>query len=262
MKKFVFGMYACDAVPIEHLQVKLRYLFDVPSEVVIIFVKNLFPQEVLVGKGAFRKVQCQYIKRIKIKIRNRYNPRHPDKTFRIPPLERGVTHEHVIHTSDYEEQVDYVLKLLGHSEGIRLLESNDSDLPFCKPYHLPRPKKYTMRNIALEDVRASIRSRKNTQEIRRLPTKIQDTPHYLALCNGEDVYKDYVQNNRYKYPKDDHNWEKLSRMSKYDEMQISAFDPILVARSKGYYLILDGVHRAAVAKYRGLKQVKCVVFEK
>jgi hypothetical protein len=73
--------------------------------------------------------------------------------------------------------------------------------------------------------------------------------------------KKYVQQFRHTYLKDDHYWEKLYQMSKLDEAQIRAFDPILVAPEERYYRILDGVHRAAIALYRGLNQAKCTVFE-
>ena len=73
--KFVFDLYACDTVPIKHLRAKLRYLFEVPPEILTVFVRNLAPEEAPAGKGAFRKVQCQYINRLKWGMREIFNPR-------------------------------------------------------------------------------------------------------------------------------------------------------------------------------------------
>ena len=79
MEQFIFNLYACDTVPISHLRSKLRYLFDVSPEIIIVFVKNLAPEEQPIGKGVYRKVQCLYIKQLKEKIRERYNPRRINK---------------------------------------------------------------------------------------------------------------------------------------------------------------------------------------
>ena len=258
MEKFIYDLYACDTVPINHLRTKLRYLFDTYPKIIVIFVKNFAPNELPVGRGEFRKIQCQNINQIKIKIRNMYNPRHPDKDFQIKPLNKGMSHEHVIHASDQEEQVDYVLKLLGYSEGIKFIGDDDKDLPFRKPYHIPRPEKYLFKTIRIEDLRATILYQSNSRKTQKRLTNIIDTPHYLALCNGGDIYKEYLNKYLFTFLKDDHQWEKLHNMSKLQESQISAFNPILVEKDKGYYRILDGVHRAAVAQYRGLNQIKSV----
>ena len=82
----------------------------------IIFVKNNNPQEELVGIDRFRKIQCQYINGIKIKIRNQFNPKHTDRNFHKDPLNQGISHDHVVHTSDYEKQVDYFLRLVERLE--------------------------------------------------------------------------------------------------------------------------------------------------
>ena len=248
MRKFVFQLYACDTVPIEHLRAKLQYLDNVVPEIILIFVRNSNPQEEPTGTGHFRKVQCQNINRIKWYIRDIFNPR----------INGQRTEEHVIHASDYEEQVDYCLRLIGNSKGIQYLAAERSGLTFNKPYHIDQPDVFTFRTIEMRQLRANILTDFSAGVVKVSLVKIEQTPHYRALQNGSEVYRDYLKRFRFTLLTDNHSWENLCRMSSLTEQQIKSFDPIIVTPVTGYYRILDGVHRAAVAAYRGLDRIKCV----
>ena len=260
MKKFIFDLYGCDTVPIEHLRTKLKYLFLVKPEIMVVFVKNCNPQEMPAGEGAFRKVQCQYINQIKIRIRNRFNPKHPDKSFQILPLDRGVSHEHVIHASDYEEQVDYCLKILGHKNGIEYLHGDSDDLPFAKPYYLKTPDTYIYRTIMIEELRASILDNSDKKRVIHHTKKIQETPHYQSINQGADDYREYIEKYKYTLLTPDYSWEGLKKLNELDTDRIKRFDRIVVRSESDYYRILDGVHRAAVSLNHNLKHVRCVEF--
>lgn len=110
--KFIEGIYKCDTVPYKHLMAKSRYLLKAKPEIYFVLVENRDPQEKMVGLGPFAHIQCQRVTKLKIKIRNKFNPRW-DKNKQLPPLDIEVSHEHVIHASDYESQVNYVLGYLG-----------------------------------------------------------------------------------------------------------------------------------------------------
>ena len=260
MKKFVFDLYRCDTVPIWHLRSKLKYLFKVQPEILIVFVKNHNPQELATGQGPFRKVQCHYINQIKIGIRNLYNPRHPDKNFQIKPLNKGVTHEHVIHASDYEEQVDYFLKMLGYENGIEYLHGDNEKLPFEKPYYLEAPETYIYKTIMIDKLRASILDVSDSEVITHHLLRISETPHYSSLNQGTDDYEDYLTKFRYTLLTGDYSWKKLRKLNEMDLDTIKRFERIIVKRESDYYTILDGVHRAAVSLNHHLKQMRCVEF--
>ena len=250
MKKFVFDSYACDSVPIEHLRSKLRYLFKERSDIVIAFIKNLAPEENYFGEGAFRHRQCAYINRIKQRIRDLFNPRND-----------GVrTEEHVIHASDYEEQVDYFLRMLGHSEGIEFLHEDPTALPFHKPYHIPRPKEYTFRTLPIKNLRASILVSFESKGFKTKLVKVSDTPHFRSLKHRGRDYIDYLERFRYTLLTDDYSWKKLLQMNQLSLSQIQAFAPILVAPLECGFRILDGIHRAAVALNHNLEKIRCVEF--
>lgn len=260
MKKFVFDLYGCDTVPIWHLHAKLKYLFRLEPEILVVFVKNYNPQEMPVGQEKFRKVQCQYINQIKIRVRNQYNPRHADKNFQIKPLNKGVSHEHVIHASDYEEQVDYFLKMLGHQRGIQYLHGDSEDLPFEKPYYLQTPETYIYKTIMIEELRASILDDSDSTGVVHHTRQISETPHYRSLNLKNDDYRKYLEKFRYTKLTPDYSWEGLKELNELDIDRIKSVDRIIVKRESDYYRILDGVHRAAVSLNHNLKHIRCVEF--
>ncbi len=49
---------------------------------------------------------------LKIQIRNAFNPKLPNVKKRILPLDKGVSHDHVIHSSDTSEDTEHICKLL------------------------------------------------------------------------------------------------------------------------------------------------------
>ncbi|MFQ5681794.1 MAG: hypothetical protein ACE5HC_00845 [Candidatus Binatia bacterium] len=248
MRRFVFDLYACDTVPMRHLHAKLAYLLDEHPEIVIVLVKNLAPEESIVGEGPFRHVQCCYINRIKETIRDLYNPR----------LNGVRTEEHVIHASDHEEQVDYLVKMLGDSRGLKFLGEDSSGLPFRKPYHIPRPSAYAFKSLPVEGLWASILVDLESRVDKTKLVKIGETPHFQTLTNGGTAYVDYLRHFRHTWLTDDHTWDKLLHMNQLSERRIKDFDPILVTQVPEGFKILDGVHRAAVTLAHRFDTIKCV----
>jgi len=250
MKEFVFQLYGCDTVPIEHLRSKLKYLHNVPPEVIFVFVRNLAPQEEPTGLHPFRKVQCANINRIKWHIRELFNPRVAGRR----------SEDHVIHASDYEEQVDYCLRLIGKAEGIGYLHRNRYGLPFKLPHHIPTPRSFTFRSIEAHRLRARVLSRSKNGSVQSVLLPIQDSPHYKGLSYGRSHYCGYLDKFAGRFLLDDHHWEKFFRMSQLPEDVLLRFDPIAVVKAgDGIYNICDGVHRAAVLVFRGLgARIKCV----
>jgi hypothetical protein len=112
METFIKKIYESDTVPWDHLIAKSRYLLRAKLEFVFILTINKSPDEKYFGSGAFRHIQCQKVKDLKTNVRNRYNPPFTDINKQLLPLDKGVSHEHVVHGSDYESQVSHILNLL------------------------------------------------------------------------------------------------------------------------------------------------------
>lgn len=149
VRELITKLSACDTTSPQYTISKLEYLYKLPPEVINIFVENHNPQEIMVGTPPYREKQGQYITGIKNKIRNLYNPKHNNPKFHVLPLDKGVSHEHVTHASNNEEQVDCFLNLLGYKEGISYLKKNDHGLPFDKPFYIPRPSQYSIKQSTL-----------------------------------------------------------------------------------------------------------------
>lgn len=249
MRKFVMDLYGCDPVPVEHLRSKLAYLFKVPPKIGVILIKNQAPREEYFGRGAFRHIQCAHLKEIKEKIRNQHNPRINERR----------TEDHVVHCSDYEEQVDYFLKLLGHPGGIETLSANQETLPFEFPFHIRSPKSYTYRKLPLSSLRAAILVSRGTEvglELR----EIANTPHFLSLSRKSTDYHDYLLRFRYHQLTDDHSLDRLIQLGEASEETLLNLPPIIVRAQTGFFRILDGVHRSAVALFRNKTVIRCVEF--
>ena len=262
IRRFIFDFYGSDAVPVSHLRAKLAYLFQQrgPKEVINIFVKNYNPQEVWVGSHPFRKEQCQYIVEIKKQIRNLYNPKAKDPNFCVFPLDKGVSHEHMIHASDREEQVDYYLKLLGHKNGIETIVNDDKGLLFEKPYHIHRPVQYSFHRLPIHALLASILTEEKGVSKKLVP--IIDTPHFKGLQIDSLYYKKYLETFRFSYLCDDYSLERFMQGKKMTKAELLQLPPILVkSLDNGKFQVLDGVHRASLLLFAEIEKIKCVLYE-
>ena len=244
MAQFVQDIYACDTVPFHHLLAKTRYLLTANPEIIFVLVKNKNAHEKYFGEGPFRHIQCQHIKNIKEEIRNKFNPRIGDKR----------TEDHVVHASDYESQVEYVLKLLG----LNSLEyySTERNPSLCVPYHLGKIDHYDVKEVKIDSLCASI--------VGRGLVSISDTPHYSYVAGKMADYILYHQKYFGIELTDDHfpdAFDKMINNFSYNDIAESGKQNLIIAKiiSNGRYQILDGVHRAAILTYRGISSVKIAI---
>ncbi len=239
MTKFVQDLYACDTVPFEHLRVKTRYLLTTPPEVIFILVRNHNTQEKIYGEGAFRHIQCALIKDVKEEVRNAWNPRVGGKR----------SEDHVIHATDYDSQVVHTLKVLGLPALEAYLRQPHSD--YDLPYHLGTAG-YREVEIPLDRVRARI--------LGRGVVPIEQTPHYRFVAGERAPYQDYYARHAGKELNDDHTagaFDCLIKTFDYGRSGRNGKPGLLVVLRQGeHYLLLDGVHRAAILKHQGSSTVR------
>lgn len=94
IEKFINVLYTNDNAPIQHIKAKTKHLLSMENKFFIIF---------------FRAENKNIPYELKWEIRKLFNPRFPDpKTHPHPALPPGVTHEHVIHSPDTEEEVFFM----------------------------------------------------------------------------------------------------------------------------------------------------------
>lgn len=239
--RFVRKVYSYDYAPFEHLKSKTKYLLNTEPVVTLIFVRNKSPREMYRGQGAFRHIECERIKSVSEEIRNRFNPRKNGKR----------TEEHVVHVSDNESQVDHILKVLGFKDGIEFLRNTPNPiLPL--PYYLPEFKEFTIRCISLSQLYCNI-LRGNRESFWKEAVEIEKTPHFAFLTGDTTSYKEYLSKFMGGPLSCDYSVEKfrvLSRNFAYLEgPYVTSY--ILVREFRpSQYIILDGVHRVSILKFR------------
>jgi len=239
--KFVEDIYSCDSVPLKHLISKTRYLLNTPPEIIFILVKNSNPQEMFFGEGAFRHIQCKLVKDVKEQIRNQFNPRNKDGTR---------TENHVIHASDYESQVKHVLNVLGLPPVEYYTRKPNPRLDV--PFHIKPFADYTIKQVHIDRLLASILG------LGIVP--ITQTPHYKYVTGDKSAYCDYLAGHFGKELIEDHLPEAYDTMIqnfRYDYITNNGRRSIILAEpfDGNNYRILDGVHRAAILKHRGVQTV-------
>lgn len=227
MTEFIEGLYACDSVPIHHLRGKTAYLQNLSPEFAFVLLKNLAPDERLFGEGEFQHIQCARIKELKQVIRDRYNP--PE------------THNHVIHGSDYESQVEHVLDFLG--------------LPPIS--HFNRPTDYNLRYFVDP----------GNYEIKKIPiSKIICRTAFDESTVENGIWLKYVRGDKQPYIE---YIEKVIGINDFDDHYPEAFDNLIdgfayrdliaVEETAKGFMIKDGNHRAAIVRSWGENEIVAIV---
>jgi len=220
--RFIDDIYSCDSYPIEHLKAKTRYLLNTPNECYLVLVENHNVDEQLVGVDPYRKPQCLYLQQKKHEIRDRFNPRS----------EKGnKTESHVIHGTDYESQVDHILKVFGMSKKETYLRK--IDFPTKYPWHLPRPRIWNPVNKKIADLKVNI--------LGKGFVPITESPHYQYVKGRKEAYKEYHAKHCGKALLEDHFPEVFDNLLTFDK-----FDPIITFQNT----VLDGVHRLAIMVFK------------
>lgn len=237
--RFVRKVYSYDYAPFEHLKSKTRYLLRTEPVVFLIFVRNKSPREIYRGQGAFRHIECERIKSVSEEIRNRFNPRKNGKR----------TEEHVIHVSDNESQVDHILKVLGFKDGIEFLRNVPNPI-LSSPYYLPKFKEFTIRRVSASQVYCNI-LRGTRESYWKEAVQIEETPHLGCLMGDTAPYEDYVS----EFLSDNYSVERFIGLAEnfaYLEGPYATSYVLVREFRSNQYLVLDGVHRASILKFRGV----------
>lgn len=252
IKKFVKAVYSFDYAPFHHLKDKTKYLLTTKAEVVFIFFKNNNPNEDYLDDGDFRHIESLTLKKFKDELRNRFNERKDDIR----------TENHVIHASDNQKQTDYILKYLGFKDGIDHL-SNKPSICIKASYHFSKIKKFTIKMVDIKDIYCSIaKSEGNSVKLSICP--IQESPHYKTLMNQDKSYAEYLNNYQGTFLQDNYTEDIFLNLSKtINYLKGDHYsDYIFVSKSKdNKYIIMDGLHRAAILKYNCINKVIVAVLE-
>lgn len=249
-QSFIKDVYSCDTVPWEHLIAKSNYLHSAPKKCMTLIVKNLHPQEKLVGHGKFQHIQCQNITNLKTRIRSKYNPKFPDVSKHIAPLPKGVSHDHVIHATDYSSQTDYLLKYFNLNTVGYYQRYDNFD------YHIPWHLEVSASGIVEKDVNISDLK---CNVLGKGIVKVQDSPHFKYVKGDKDDYLSYVSKNIGVTLQEDHFHQSFDHLiSNFDlNYQEAEKKSCIIVNSDN--IIQDGLHRCSIMLKLGVEKVKCLV---
>jgi hypothetical protein len=248
--KLVRTIYSYDYAPFHHLKSKTRYLLQIDPDVVFVFIHNENAQEMYRGTGAFRHIECARIKRIKEEIRNKFNPRKNGKR----------TEEHVIHASDNESQVDHILRYLGFKNGLDYLKNVPNPL-LSLPHYLPNFAKFIVRQAHISQLYGTV-VRGTRDSFRTKVVELDQMPQFACLTGDVTAYQEYLSEFLGGPLTFDYSVEKLMRLSQnlvYLEEPYTTSYILTKEFGLNQYLILDGVHRACILKFRNVNQFPIAV---
>ena len=152
-------------------------------------------------------------------IRKRFNP-------------PGTEH-HVIHGTDDESQVDHILRAMGVRTVAYYTHSD--------PYHLP--------GIYAESVYKDVDGL-FINILGKGYVRASETPYFAYLNGDVKAYEDYFFPRMGKELKEDHFPEAFDKL-------IENYDKLPPPKINGN-IVMDGGHRVAIAKFKGLKQILCL----
>lgn len=250
--RFVRKVYSYDYAPFEHLKSKTKYLLNTEPVITLIFVRNKSPREIYCGQGAFRHIECERIKSVSEEIRNRFNPRENGRR----------TEEHVVHASDNESQVDHMLKMLGFKDGMEFLRKVPNPI-LSPPYYLPKFKEFTVRRVNTSQLYCDI-LRGNRESFWAEAVEIKKTPHFTFLTGDMVPYKEYLSKFMGGPLTFDYSVEKfriLSRNFAYLEDPYATSYILVMEFRPSRYIVLDGVHRVSILKFRGVDSFSVAVIK-
>ena len=243
-ENFIKNVYVCDTVPWPHLVAKSRYLLKYPPRVVFVFVTNKNPDERWYGEGVFGHIQCKKVKDLKEAIRNKFNPRRPDGTR---------TEEHVIHSSDYETQVDHTLKVLGLQTKEKFIFKPNPAIdtsPYLSPFN------FDVQEVSLNDLLVS--------HVNAGCVPVEQSFHYGYVTGdfqAKKMYEDYWNTHWGIFLLEDHSPQAFDRLINRFEYSGQLPNLIVVRREGNKYRILDGAHRAAILLSKGFDKVNVAVIQ-
>ncbi|WP_166267070.1 hypothetical protein [Providencia sp. M-27] len=245
--KFVKKIYSFDYAPWHHLKEKTKYLRKVGNEVCFIFVENKNPEVELVDEGKFRHAECACIKRLKSAIREKYNPKD---------LNGNLSHHHVIHATDNEVQTYEMLKIAQLP-----IQSLDINHALNLPWFLLGSNRYKIKLLNVDDIYCRQNSESET-----IVVHITQSIQFKSLKENEidNSYKEYIDNNIGTNLQAYYSIEKYSTLrSNFEYLKNKDKDKdkyIMVKKTNGQYIVVDGLHRASIA-IKDKKVNKLVVCE-
>ena len=225
----LFKLYKFSFVPFYFLIKKVNYLRKYPKNYLIVIVENINPEITHEFNGFFRTFYCKKIFEMKSYIRKKYGK---------------ISDEHVIHSADLPCETNNILNLINYKEEIN------------KDIRLKYIKKIDLSSLLYSEVIGSIWSFRNKSK------PIIESPHLSFLNGNINNYLKYKEKFRGTAFKDYYDEQKFRELFKNISENRKINNKIKVKLlNNNNYLILDGLHRAAIMLYLNKKLIEAEIYE-
>lgn len=231
-----------------HIIAKTNYLKKVNPIVIHVLIKNYGVKYKNYGSKEFKVITDENLVNWKWKIREKFNPKQ--ENFIRKPLSKGISHNHVIHVTDTNEECNelskYCLNKLPNT-----FENNFRTVYI--PWHLPIIKnKITIDEKNINDIKVKV--------IDAGIINIIDSPVYQYINGNKKPYIKYWNNNKGTKIQDNHspqNFDKLINNFKPNEYNYNDKNLIIVSSN---LIVLDGHHRISILKHAGINNIKVAIY--
>jgi len=234
---FLNKIYEFDNSLKQHIKTKSKHLYQFEKKCILVIFKNH-------DLNLNNEKKCQSIEKLKWCIRNEFNPKHTNSNFQISPkLEKGITHDHVIHTSDTEKETINILKFLKFKTNLNEYDKIEKE-----------SNNYKLINI--NDIKCNILQFDNiNKKVYCKIMSIQDTPHYQHVIGNKNIYKEYYEQYMGLQLKRDHSPSSFENLIEKFDCQKYNSNPTMYIKTNSNFLIRDGCHRVSILMNNGFKQI-------
>lgn len=249
IKTIIKKVYYFDYAPLAHLKDKTHYLQNVNNEICIVVLNNLKPQEEYFGENEFRHIESINLKNLKTKIRNKFNP----------IISGLISHNHVIHATDNENQSDYFLKYIGYKNGVKDFKKETSFLNI--PPYLITQKNLLIRKIEIKNLYCSIAVGDSWNSYELKLKHINESPQFKFINGDKKTYIEYLNKFLGGPIKSYHSEKKFQTLIRNQTKENKNNYLITVKKINDTdYLILDGLHRASICLFKNYKTIlACII---
>ena len=256
IRRFIRTVYANDYAPFHHLRDKTRYLVSVPREVLLILVRNPNPRNEVVGEGEYRHLESAAMRELKWTIREAFNPR----------IAGEMTHDHVIHGTDCESQAADLVERFGETHAYRGIREDKLTWPRVRP-HVGPVTELSTSWVGPEDIVCNqLTGSRWSAEVTEVA--LRNTVQFKSIVEPSGLYRAYVSEHRGVGLRDyhsEHRFKQLQHTYSFESALEQGTVPLarIVDGADGLprYLIVDGVHRAAVLAAQADTKIPLVVLE-
>ena len=248
MNKLVRNVYKNDQVNALHIIGKVKYLKKITGPVTFILCDETAPEMVIRGEKN-NIIDSARVLKLKNDIRSRFNTR----------LSNGeISHNHVVHSTDSEDEA---LRLLHMVEPTFLQNYKMSTIGVwgCDGCSMQQGLEVIQETVKCQNVNIKLLKaviiENHGRNAEYIP--LEDTPHFKFLNGNRQPYFRYISQHRGLGHKVYYSGKKFETLLNVALRDFKTLPPVTVKIWGDKYIIVDGLHRAVIAKKLGLININC-----